>query len=195
MYLNKPNGRIIIGGWEDSEFIDCHRIYNDMVGQLYYLSPECLRHRHGWELKKVDLWAVGVMSYILIFGRVPFPGSDNGSVCRNIMRNKYMWPDIVSNDEYPVKISDICKTFISCLLKKQTYSRNGAKRIICHSFLNGKASGIHMGDGIPFKLHSYQCTSSGYIFIVCVCVCFCILNIVKIHKLVIQLSVYLWFLC
>ena len=49
-----------------------------IVGTLEYMAPEQFR---GEEVDhRADLWATAVMAYVLLCGRVPFPGDTIGAV-------------------------------------------------------------------------------------------------------------------
>ena len=38
---------------------------DEYVGTLLYLPPESTSTREGWELKKGDMWSVGIIAYVL----------------------------------------------------------------------------------------------------------------------------------
>lgn len=60
-----------------------------------------------------DMWAVGVLSYILLSGISPFAGSDTMETLRNVSRASYDFNDDAFRD-----VSDKAKDFISKLLIK-----------------------------------------------------------------------------
>eukprot|EP00483_Globobulimina_turgida_P006593 UN06603 len=45
----------------DSDIVRDDQSYKELVGTLYYLSPECKKKRKGWEIKKSDMWSIGVI--------------------------------------------------------------------------------------------------------------------------------------
>ena len=65
---NSDDSNIVIIDFGDSARIQDHNVYNEFVGTPYYLPPEIVRARHGWELKKSDMWTIGVIAYVL--GRI-----------------------------------------------------------------------------------------------------------------------------
>ena len=64
---------------------------NDMLktncGTLTYIAPEILK---GVKYNQaVDMWSVGVISYILLSGYPPFIGQDKASLQQLVMNGKY----------------------------------------------------------------------------------------------------------
>jgi serine/threonine protein phosphatase PrpC len=58
-----------------------------VVGTLDYLSPEQLAHERADA--QSDLWALGVILYELVTGRLPFEGQNVGEVVRRIVMAEY----------------------------------------------------------------------------------------------------------
>ena len=44
---------------------------SELMGTPYYVAPEILGGKYG---PKVDLWSIGVMTYQLLSGELPFTG-------------------------------------------------------------------------------------------------------------------------
>lgn len=67
------------------------------VGTPGYMAPEILQ-RTG-HAKPVDIWAVGVMTFFLLCGYLPFESSSNAQELDNILNARYSidgdyWGDI-----------------------------------------------------------------------------------------------------
>lgn len=68
--------------------------YTDVVGTPFYMAPETIRPgqiRTGRTLKSADLWAVGVIVFVMMTGRPPFDGTSNKEIFRCIARSKLRW--------------------------------------------------------------------------------------------------------
>lgn len=39
--------------------------------------------------EKCDMWSIGVVLYILLSGKVPFPGESNKEIIENVMKGSY----------------------------------------------------------------------------------------------------------
>ncbi|KAL7711601.1 non-specific serine/threonine protein kinase [Entamoeba marina] len=64
-------------------------LLTEQVGTSYYMSPELYRKLpYG---KKVDMWAIGIVCFALLFGKFPFEGEGKDLVA-NILRGKFTIP-------------------------------------------------------------------------------------------------------
>ena len=53
------------------------------MGTAYYIAPEVLLGECDY---KCDIWSTGVILYMLITGKPPFDGEDDGEIIRNVRR-------------------------------------------------------------------------------------------------------------
>ena len=157
------DGKYKLIGWDDAEIIDDkNSVYNDFVGSnIYYLSPETAQIRHGWELKKIDVFAIGVCIFILSFGMVPFTGIHHANICKKIQNGQINWP---SHNKWNRYISSRLKQFLQSMLSSYPYSRTSAHDALLLPFLAEKPSKNNGYDenlkplisDVPFKLHCYE---------------------------------------
>jgi calcium-dependent protein kinase len=62
------------------------RNFNDNVGTLVYCSPEVLSNNYNYSC---DIWASGVIMYILLAGIYPFYGETEEEITKNIITGKF----------------------------------------------------------------------------------------------------------
>ena len=56
------------------------------LGTPYYLAPEVLEENYG---KEVDMWSIGVITYVILCGYPPFYGNGAKELFRNIYQVNY----------------------------------------------------------------------------------------------------------
>lgn len=93
-----------------------------------YVAPEVLK-RQGYK-EEVDLWSLGVITYILLCGYPPFFDQNNTELFKKIMSGRYQfdrpWWD---------NVSDKAKDFIRKLLVLDPMQRMTATQALQHPFI------------------------------------------------------------
>jgi len=113
------------------------RLFNEQeqlttyCGSPEYVAPEVLDCA-PYE-KAVDLWSVGVITYILLTGFLPFYDKNHATLFEKIKNVEYNW------DDCP-EVSPSAKHFIQHLLVKDPKKRYTAELAIQHPWLKGEGS-------------------------------------------------------
>ena len=83
-------GLVKIGDYGLSKFIACSRRsgQTESVGTVHYMAPEVANGRYG---KEIDIYALGIILYEMLTGRVPFEGESVGEV---LMKHLTAEPDV-----------------------------------------------------------------------------------------------------
>ncbi len=90
-------GEVKIGDYGLAKFISCSRRsgQTESVGTLHYMAPEIGQGRYG---KEIDVYALGVVLYEMLTGRVPFEGESSQEI---IMKHLTSDPDLsIIPDKY-----------------------------------------------------------------------------------------------
>jgi calcium/calmodulin-dependent protein kinase I len=95
-----------------------------------YVAPEVLKQK-GYG-KSVDLWSIGVITYILLCGYPPFYDEDQASLFETIIRGKFEF-----HAEYWGGISASAKDLIKKLLTTDPAKRLTAKQALEHPWVQG----------------------------------------------------------
>ncbi|XVE60031.1 hypothetical protein DITRI_Ditri05aG0094100 [Diplodiscus trichospermus] len=102
---------------------------NSFVGTEEYVSPEVVRGE-GHEFA-VDWWALGILTYEMLYGRTPFKGKNRNETFRNVL---YKEPEFMGQRN---ALTDL----IGRLLQKDPKKRLGYHRRACeikeHAFFKG----------------------------------------------------------
>ena len=101
-----------------------NEVLTSVVGSAHYLAPEMIRQQYS---KSVDIWSVGVLVYLMLFGRYPFDGNNDDIIISKIRKSKIEW-----------NISDIsnqARSFLQALLERDPSIRLTASQALGHPFL------------------------------------------------------------
>lgn len=97
------------------------------VGTPYYLAPEVLEEDYG---KEIDLWSIGVVTYVLLCGYPPFYGSGPKELFTNIYNVNYEFCE-----EDWEHISEEARDFIARLLIKWPEDRMTLTEAMSHPWI------------------------------------------------------------
>ncbi|XP_053368088.1 serine/threonine-protein kinase H1 homolog [Clarias gariepinus] len=104
-----------------------------LCGTPEYLAPEMVAGRtYGCE---VDMWALGVISYIILSGSMPFEQRSRPRLFTAILKGSYSFHGQPWNS-----ISNQAKDFIECLLNVNPQQRMTAEQALRHPWLLNKAA-------------------------------------------------------
>ena len=103
-----------------------HKKISGIIGTSLYCSPEVVDNLYD---EKCDEWSCGVLMYILLSGKAPFPGETEEEIFEKIKKCKY-------NFDSPVfkNVNDNCKDLIKKLLEPSIHKRIKASEALKHPF-------------------------------------------------------------
>ncbi|CAI8493262.1 hypothetical protein ACO0OL_003859 [Hanseniaspora opuntiae] len=106
-----------------------------LCGTLDYLSPEIIKNQEYDH--KVDNWALGVLTFELLFGYAPFEHATKEKTYKMICEGAINWP----SDEYRQNnVSSLAKDFIGKLLVVDVSKRMTIKEAISHAWFRTASS-------------------------------------------------------
>ncbi|CCI40863.1 unnamed protein product [Albugo candida] len=95
-----------------------------------YVAPEILEgHAYG---KAVDIWSVGVITYILLCGYPPFHDENHNALFKKIKRGKFQF-----DSPYWDHVSDDAKDLITKMLVTNPNDRETASQVLQHKWVTG----------------------------------------------------------
>ncbi|KAI8825176.1 calcium/calmodulin-dependent protein kinase type I [Fimicolochytrium jonesii] len=101
-------------------------------GTPHYVAPEILKQKgHG---KGVDMWAIGVIAYVIMCGYTPFWAGQNESHAQ--LFHAILTCDYQFDEEYWCEVSQPAKDFISSLLVVDPTRRATVKQALAHPWLS-----------------------------------------------------------
>jgi len=137
----------------DSEIVHDDHVYTDFVGTVHYMPPEIVRARTGRDLKKSDLWSIGIITYLMVCGRRPFGGKTEMELFKNIVSKPRKLP-------YPKSlfVSQACRNFIARLICHDIEHRMSASEALQHEWVSARRriSTVIKSGGKPSIRTSHQ---------------------------------------
>ncbi|XP_068117325.1 serine/threonine-protein kinase H1 [Hyperolius riggenbachi] len=106
-------------------------------GTPEYIAPEILVRKPY--TNSVDMWALGVISYILLSGTMPFEDDNRTRLYRQILKGKYSY----SGEPWP-SVSNLAKDFIDRLLMVEPSERMTASQALKHPWVVSMAASSSM---------------------------------------------------
>lgn len=88
LLLDTPdkNATLKVIDFGTSQVFDSQRKMHGSIGTPLYIAPEVLS---GYYSEKCDIWSCGVILYVLLSGRHPFPGSNQTEVFKRVYEGVY----------------------------------------------------------------------------------------------------------
>ena len=102
---------------------------DEPYGTLTYCAPEIIIDEPY--AKPVDLWSLGVMTYLMVSGKLPFNSEDENEIARQVV---YDEPNYTRNPVWKT-ISPECLDFIKRLLEKDQNKRMTIKEVLEHKWI------------------------------------------------------------
>ncbi|KAF4640248.1 ULK kinase [Toxoplasma gondii] len=100
----------------------------DLCGSPHYISPELISKHYG---TGVDMWAFGVMIYLMLFGRYPFEGAKPGHIAREVQHKQLDW-----TSKECMHLTESCVDFLSRLLDRNYRTRLTAAQALQHPWIS-----------------------------------------------------------
>lgn len=99
-----------------------------VLGSPLYMAPELIQRQKYNE--KVDIWSLGVITYMLLSGKNPFPGRDKREIQAKIVNS------VVDLNKATLKtVSANAKDFIKQCLNKSVKERWSAEQLLSHDWI------------------------------------------------------------
>ncbi|XP_034550892.1 calcium/calmodulin-dependent protein kinase IGb [Notolabrus celidotus] len=131
-FSQDENSKIMISDFGLSKMVD-NDIMSTACGTPGYVAPEVLAQKPY--SKAVDLWSIGVITYILLCGYPPFYEESETRLFSKIMKAQYEF-----DAPFWDNISDSAKDFIRNMMQKNPSMRYTTEQALRHPWIIGKTA-------------------------------------------------------
>ena len=116
-----------------SKHFNIGELQHDMVGTPYTVAPEVLVSKDGYN-EKVDVWAIGVITYLLLSGDTPFGGACADEDLRDV-RQRILSGHVSFDEKVWERVSDSAIHFIKSILVIDPKMRPSVEELLKHPWL------------------------------------------------------------
>ena len=116
-----------------SKHFNVGELQHEHVGTPYTVAPEVLRSKDGYDAK-VDVWAIGVITYLLLSGDTPFGGASPDDNLRDV-RDRILLGRVSFDDACWNKVSHLAIDFIQSILVLNPLKRPNVEELPKHPWL------------------------------------------------------------
>jgi serine/threonine protein kinase len=120
------DGVVKISDFGLANFMTADGLVNTPCGSPCYASPECLSG-YPYDGRTTDMWSVGVITYAMVTGTLPWTGRTQSSLFEQIRHGAYM---------VPRNLTGSCQLFIRGLMAVDIQKRLTAKQAKGHPWLS-----------------------------------------------------------
>lgn len=118
-------------------------------GTPSYCAPELISGE-GYG-KAVDMWSLGVLTYVVLTGQLPFIGRDRADLFGRIQKGQYSYPPPATPGAEPT--SELARDLISRLLKLEPMERYSTRETLQHPWLANDEGALDAdGEGAPVEV-------------------------------------------
>ena len=125
--LFDTRGRVKISDFGLSRIAKPHTLTGTQCGSPCYASPECLSGQ-PYDPFLSDIWACGVILYVMVTGKLPWTGINNSEMYSQIKKGQYRTPSF---------LSDNCRDLIAKLMAVDPAERITLEDALVHRWMVG----------------------------------------------------------
>ena len=116
-----------------SKHFNVGELQHEHVGTPYTVAPEVIRSKDGYDAK-VDVWAIGVITYLLLSGDTPFGGASPDDNLKDV-RDRILLGRVSFDDACWNKVSHLAIDFIQSILVLNPLKRPNVEELPKHPWL------------------------------------------------------------
>jgi len=141
-----------------SKWVKRRKYFKSLRGTPYYIAPEVIQGRYT---EHCDMWSVGVVMFVMLFGYPPFHAEADADIFRLILAGFDPVTKKGYKAHFPADIpcSDNAKDLMARLLTSDTAKRLTAAEALEHPWMTGGASKTPLVKTVLNNLKDFTATS------------------------------------
>lgn len=144
------DARIRLSSFGSAEYCNTSSPLSQSCGTLHYVAPEVLRGKYD---HSCDVWTLGVLLFLMVYGSYPFDGDSCSLVMRSILSSEPDWSDSC------YELSSEVRKLLKMLLVKNPDQRPTAHQSANHPWFAG-LNNITKQTSLPRKVSKSSRRSS-----------------------------------
>lgn len=119
---------------------DCYGKLYGRYGTCYYIAPEVVRDTETGYDEKCDIWSIGIIMFLLLFGYPPFSGENDDMIMQSVVNgfNSEKFPK--SDDLTGHTVSPVAKDMILQMLSLDPSRRPPAANLLAHPWIQARTN-------------------------------------------------------
>eukprot|EP00746_Dinoflagellata_sp_MGD_P025040 gnl/MRDRNA2_/MRDRNA2_158826_c0_seq1.p1 gnl/MRDRNA2_/MRDRNA2_158826_c0~~gnl/MRDRNA2_/MRDRNA2_158826_c0_seq1.p1 ORF type:complete len:559 (-),score=92.78 gnl/MRDRNA2_/MRDRNA2_158826_c0_seq1:66-1631(-) len=101
------------------------------LGTTAYAAPEILMNK-SYD-RSIDVWSLGVVTFVLLAGEIPFRGNNDKEIAKNVVKCNYE----MAKDKW-ARASEHAVVFVENLLRKEPSERLSVEKALEHDFITNE---------------------------------------------------------
>lgn len=146
---NYLHAKIKIADFSFARYLQKNELASSMVGTPVYMDPSIIknfliskgRKTNGFYNQKVDVWSLGILTYVLLIGVLPFSGSNIKDLLNNIQKRDFIIP---KEENRNLQLSKAAINFIDKTLNFDHKTRPSPIELLKDDWICGKFNEIYI---------------------------------------------------
>lgn len=112
------------------------------IGTAEYMGPELIGSKSGYDGKKVDIWACGVILFVMLFGKFPFEAENQNSSSTVMLHNLWLkqlktsWEESLKLEVATKNLTPDCVDLLGKIFDVNAETRIGMEGLKAHPWFN-----------------------------------------------------------
>lgn len=109
------------------------KLQKQFCGTPSYMAPEIVK-KLEYDAKSTDVWAIGILTYRMLYGVPPFKANSEKELYNKIMKGSFSFPPSSENEN--IVVSEHVKDIIKLMLSYDSSERPSTEGLLKHPWFS-----------------------------------------------------------